>query len=263
MRIITAIDIDKLYKRGVVSINLVKLFYVHYGRNAWNSTWIQRYTNGCMHLSFSSACEYAERNRVSGSVFYIREIPSIWICGEKFNLFVTEINTDKPLFKYQSEISQVEKSFKSIFEFFTPKTKNSILRLTSENKDGSPDIFHAWNLPFSQYVSVPRGNRELLDWNSTVNKTQFDAVLYIVKYFNRELEKEDVPIRVGQKKADVSRIFGPPSQIKRNLVKDLALQEKEVFHEYPIEQEIEKWLYNFVNQKVEVFFCLIGVLGEC
>ena len=65
---------DTIIRRGVR-----KIYYVFQGRNAWHSTWITQYNNGCMHINLDNAKKYAESLRACGSVFYIREIPALII----------------------------------------------------------------------------------------------------------------------------------------------------------------------------------------
>ena len=76
----------------VARISSCKLWYVYDGRNAWHSTWVQRYGEGCMHTSRSTAEEYSERKRVNGSVFYLQEMPALQFDAEAGTLFVTQFN---------------------------------------------------------------------------------------------------------------------------------------------------------------------------
>lgn len=46
----------------VESISPVRLYYVYAGRNAWHSTWVTTYSEGCMHVSFKSAADFVEKN---------------------------------------------------------------------------------------------------------------------------------------------------------------------------------------------------------
>jgi hypothetical protein len=79
---------------------LAKLYYVHDGRNAWYTTWVQRYLDGCMHTTFDSAKDYAESLRVQGSVFYIYEKPALVIEADDVVLVITQINCTDVLAGY-------------------------------------------------------------------------------------------------------------------------------------------------------------------
>ncbi len=78
-----------------------KIFYCIYGRNAWHSTWVQKYTNDCMHLTLDSAKKLAEARRVQGSVFTIKELPALVIEVGSHRIFVTQINSRCPLREYR------------------------------------------------------------------------------------------------------------------------------------------------------------------
>jgi hypothetical protein len=79
-------------KEHVKRISLGKVYYVRHGRNAWWSTWVQTYLDGCMHTTLVSAKEYAETKRVQGSVWYISELPALLAEGDSLILAVTQIN---------------------------------------------------------------------------------------------------------------------------------------------------------------------------
>lgn len=78
----------------VRDVKAVKLHYVTTGRNAWWSTWITRYSPGCMHSTIESAKAFCEARRVQGTVFYIDELPSLAFIAESRALLVSEINTE-------------------------------------------------------------------------------------------------------------------------------------------------------------------------
>ena len=87
----------------VREIKAVKIYYCYYGRNAWHSTWIQRYSPSCMHLTIDSAQDHAERKRTQGSVFYIEELPSLEINVGPYRVYITQINENCPLREYRIE----------------------------------------------------------------------------------------------------------------------------------------------------------------
>ncbi|MDE2384192.1 MAG: hypothetical protein KGO53_06195 [Alphaproteobacteria bacterium] len=82
------------------SVKAVQLYYLHHGRNAWHSTWVQQYSDGCLHCDLSSAKGLAERSRTQGSVFYIRQTPALLFKCQVGDLLVTQINTTQPLSGY-------------------------------------------------------------------------------------------------------------------------------------------------------------------
>jgi hypothetical protein len=93
------LDSETVTRRGAR-----KLYYVHDGRNAWHSTWVQRYSEGCMHSTLESAQRYSENKRVQGSVFYILELPAVVFQGESLALAITQINTKEVLADYSPNL---------------------------------------------------------------------------------------------------------------------------------------------------------------
>lgn len=90
----------ELLTSRVQALQPVLLYYVFTGRNAWHSTWVQRYTPGCMHTSLQSARQYAEARRVQGTVFNIKELPALLFRSPHGCLVVTQINSHDPLATY-------------------------------------------------------------------------------------------------------------------------------------------------------------------
>lgn len=101
MQLISAREASENDLRYLVrEVKLVKLFYVTTGRNAWWTTWITRYSRGCMHTTMRSAKAYCEERRVQGTVFYVHELPSLALCSLDRALIVSEINTDDFLARF-------------------------------------------------------------------------------------------------------------------------------------------------------------------
>lgn len=108
------LEIFDLKRHGVLSrsevetVRPVKIYYVFAGRNAWHSTWVQRYSNGCMHVSMQSAKNHAERLRTQGSVFNILELPAVAGISQAGAIIATQINTDRPLQTYSPNALSTE-----------------------------------------------------------------------------------------------------------------------------------------------------------
>ena len=78
--------------RFPISIEFRNVLYLAYGRNAWQSTWINRYYPGSISVSKSSLQELAEKRRVQGSVFRIEARPSLMIKFKTRNLVLVALN---------------------------------------------------------------------------------------------------------------------------------------------------------------------------
>lgn len=197
----------QLRNESVSRKSVRKLYYVHDGRNAWHSTWVQRYLDGCMHSSLSSAIRYAESLRVRGSVYYINEIPALLLESESLVLVVTQINCTDVLAAYSSNAvrneaasdkqkienlrhnyltrgSPIEGAFLSFepdshFWKNTPPPRDSLIRVLCE---GSLRDFESLGKGvLSGYKSKSCGSQYLLEWSHCEHKIQSDALHRIMK----------------------------------------------------------------------------------
>jgi hypothetical protein len=233
----------------------VKLYYISYGRNAWNSTWIQRYTQGCMHLSFASASAYAESRRTQGTVFYVRELPALCFTGDGPALFVTEINSKHPLAEFLPEKADLQGRFEDVADFFSPRKPNSALRLFS-NDSSQYESFLGKSTPLPRYQSFPNGNSEPLGWKQKDSETRFDAVFALAKAFNGDTKSIELPVKLGEKKKEVSRTLGPPRRISRHALKDLSQEDQKHLENRNLSDSdgIEKWYFQVGMEKVVLYF---------
>jgi len=81
---------------GVIECASIVVYYLHDGRNAWHSTWVQRYNANCFHHSIDSAKSSAERMRTRGSVFYVYEKPALLFRDDKHAMLIVQINSKTP-----------------------------------------------------------------------------------------------------------------------------------------------------------------------
>lgn len=183
------------------------LYYVFIGRNAWHSTWVTQYSVGCMHLELGSAKRHAESRRVQGSVFNIRQIPALTLCGSNGLIFVTQINTTTPFSGYSPQAvpddpppgyKKMEEStdnylikgapmlgaalsfnWNSRFWIKRPPANNSILLFAAPEVDPSAiEVLNA-NAELSQYVSFSHGGNYLLGWRSRAISMENSHILSI------------------------------------------------------------------------------------
>lgn len=91
---------EALARSKVQDVSAAIIYYLSNGRNAWHSTWISQYLEGCMHTDLESAQRNAEHLRKQGSVFYIAELPALVFRSKSGMLVVTEINSNSPFSGY-------------------------------------------------------------------------------------------------------------------------------------------------------------------
>jgi len=144
-------------------VRSVKLYYLHDGRNAWWSIWVQRYKDECVFTSMYTAKNTAERRRVQGSVFYILEMPGLLFEGPGFDMCVTEINTEHILDIEHDAMRWPD--IGSVFDFFEPRRPNSILRLHCNSGERADAEDCAETDIFRTYRSSSEGVSYLLSWH--------------------------------------------------------------------------------------------------
>jgi hypothetical protein len=93
----------KIAEASLEAVQAVSLYYLHHGRNAWHSTWVSKYREGCMHSDEQSAKASAEEQRTQGSVFNISRIPAVLFVSSSGSIAVTEINSLRPLAGYSPD----------------------------------------------------------------------------------------------------------------------------------------------------------------
>lgn len=202
MRLQTCSEEETLYEHRVKRVAARKIYYCVEGRNAWWATWVQRYSEGCMHFSFSDAAAYVEESRTQGSVFYIIELPALIVESDRICLAFTQINCDSPLVGYSANalknvvipfrkrvegvrnnylqrgalLDGVFLSFEYDSRFWRspPPPYDSVVRLISLC---ALESFEA--LPKDQlmaYKSRSIGSKYALEWEAEKSNIKFDAV---------------------------------------------------------------------------------------
>jgi hypothetical protein len=199
-------NFPELAKSEVESISTTLLYYVFTGRNAWHSTWITRYSEGCMHASLELAKKYAEKRRTQGTVFHIKELPSIIARSKNGCLIVTQINSSNPLSNYSPNATSVNTkpgtkkidgalnnyickkapilglalsfAYDSRFWLAPPAAKNSVITVATNDPLASFSELPDRNLTIK--VSFSHGGNYLLGWSdkeSLINKSGVRRIL--------------------------------------------------------------------------------------
>lgn len=151
------------------------LYYVHTGRNAWHSTWVTRYSDGCMHTTMESAKHYAEKKRTRGTVFYIKQLPCLIFRTKKTTLIVTEINNRNPLSGYSPDATTDEVGYG--YQKIEGALDNYL-------KIGAPINGLAMSfLPHSRFWNIPPNPRD-----STIILSKNDPALSIGKVNSDDLK---------------------------------------------------------------------------
>lgn len=77
-------------------VRAVAVHFLSYGRNAWHSTWIRRYSVGDFAREGRAVQRKVDERRGPGTVFYLTVLPAIQVDFGSRKFVVTEINTNEP-----------------------------------------------------------------------------------------------------------------------------------------------------------------------
>lgn len=187
------------------------IYFVHNGRNAWHSTWVQKYYPGCMHSTPEEAIEYCEEKRTNGSVFYIIETPAIIICFNYGKLIATQINTSSPLESYSPpwlmdssrHTKQEENRTPSTIEEITASLNIESIHWNKPQQNNQPVILlwlfdHDASIapitesPLATYRSASHGTKYYLSWSKLEKSISPARVIEIAEFFEPEHKKGKV-----------------------------------------------------------------------
>lgn len=200
-------SIHRLDSSPLKAISRGIIYYVHTGRNAWHSTWVTQYANGCMHTTLQSAKEYAEKRRARGTVFYIKQLPCLIFRSQITCVLVTEINNKNPLSGYSSDattddvayglnkiegarnnylkigasINGVAMSFLTNSRFWNvrPGPRDSVIMLSSMNPALSVEKVSSDSL--LAYKSYSNGGNYYLGWSGIESEIKSLAILQLYR----------------------------------------------------------------------------------
>ncbi|MDH1211735.1 hypothetical protein N5C38_11810 [Pseudomonas chengduensis] len=214
------------------------IYFVHEGRNAWHSTWVQKYYPGCMHSTEEGAIEYCEERRKNGSVFYIIEIPALITCFNYGKLIATQINTNIPLENYSPQWvaehtdsddhrGKEKNRAPSTIEEITASLNTDSIHWDNSQQNNQPVILlwlfdhNAGITPITEtslatYKSVSRGKKYHLDWNrleKTINPTR---IIEIAESFKPDSSTAKIKSISSSRVTKVSTHFCPYEQAVKN-----------------------------------------------
>lgn len=166
------------HKAKVERVTVARILYVRDGRNAWHSTWVQRYYPSSFHDEWAKAVEFAESQRVQGSVFSIRQLPVLRFQTAMGSLLVGELNTTTPMKEYAPplSISQAKRRARNCTYWFREYQLSEQLKRRAALKLPAAgwsliDVFQsfadnaiAWRTPENRRTVVRLATEADLDW---------------------------------------------------------------------------------------------------
>lgn len=146
----------------VTDVRLIRTYFVFYGRNAWHSTWIQRYlSNGAICMSIDYAKTVAEKWRRQGSVLQVDELPALLIQTSNRSFLVTEINdkNQSGLLSHCLNTADDLVDWLNLNDRFLP---DSVVVLSTAMPATAPQV--GGDAKFQQHRAFPRSWAATLGW---------------------------------------------------------------------------------------------------
>ena len=176
------------------------------GRNAWWTTWVERYTGStALYASIEEAKAAAEKQRVQGTVFLIEQVPSLAFISNRGMIIASEFGVSQPfaqlnLDKLSSflvigtpmgELAKVTAVNTKFYWLGEKRTGHTFVQafaptLTALEKLQEGQKFQSWQ-------SHAQGTGYFLSWSEVANDRSVDALTAIRKVYeerNHEVTRE-------------------------------------------------------------------------
>jgi hypothetical protein len=145
------------------AFHAARLATVHFltdGRNAWHSTWVNRYFPGAITGRDATARQQAERQRLQGSVFVITPTPALVLQSDKLTLVGVEVNP-RGEFERLSEVFDGPFTAGRVLDAYGSARQDSVLWLHAAGNHRFDD----WNgASLFQWRSRSHGGNYRLGW---------------------------------------------------------------------------------------------------
>jgi hypothetical protein len=149
---------------AVQDVFVSRVAYLFYGRNAWHSTWIQRYyTSKSIGFTTSEVIAVAETNRVQGSVFNIEEIPCLVLRCASQTIYLVEINSGGWLTR-GLDVFDGPAFTQRILAHYERVPPNHVIALVVP--EAIAPVPAKLTRRFQRMTSYPRGNGQPLGWRT-------------------------------------------------------------------------------------------------
>jgi hypothetical protein len=211
----------------------VTLYLLSTGRNAWHSTWSERYRgDAALFSNFDSAKAEAEKSRVRGTKFEIEQYPGLAFYSIKGVVAIVEFFSKQPFDKLKLEVIgdrlKVDTTIKDAIAPFTAATsefwkkpfpsENSFVVAKSDLAEEfepliSPSFLKKWG-------SVASGSNYYLGWTekSKPEETPINLILreFVAQNFLIDLEECENELEIAHQLAIKNRQSKDDARMKLN-----------------------------------------------
>ena len=153
------------------ALMVTQTYYLGYGRNAWNSTWINRYYPNSVSFDVEELKTRAEDRRVQGSEFKIESVPLLVLDYEKTSFGLLPIN-ERGTADYKALMEAIRRYPMPYFWHSLPRSIENWLLVFSLT--GVP---FERTLPFvpAVLISASNGPKYFLSWLNRTTAEKFLA----------------------------------------------------------------------------------------
>lgn len=177
------------------------------GRNAWNSTWVRHwFHNSHLFTNLNDAKLGAEDLRQRGNVFYINQVPGIWLHGSRTDIAIIDGIAGTPFANFEGMTQELERTYdgfahrgvypgvtmrEAAIEFGPGSRAWSDRAAGPHNNSRSGATAHPTKftpLPVGGYhafTSVPVGSDRYLNWEPRRTEVDPTAVHQVVAAWRR------------------------------------------------------------------------------
>lgn len=230
-----------------IDLRLVSLYLLSTGRNAWHSTWSEKYRrNAALFSTFESAKSVAEKARNRGTTFEIEQIPGLAFYSLEGVAAVVEFHSKPSFNKLKIDKAAINlKIGRSIGEALVPfisaeseywerpfPSVDSFVAVKSDLAEDFEPIPEA--VYFKRWSSVSHGSNFYLSWNEKNKPIETPINRIFSEFINQnstvEIEESKVALEKAsllaadkrRSKEESQRKFEEASQTLSELLKDRA-----------------------------------------
>jgi hypothetical protein len=154
-------------------VSVGKAFYLFYGRNAWHSTWINKYYDGSVEGKVKTLKNFAENQRVQGNVFNIRELPALVFQSDRFTYAVIELNARGYLSR-NLDVFNGPIFIRRLIRIFKNSPPHTVLWFRMDGNIRLQEALWERDHQLKTWSSFPQGGDYPLGWREAVSQIRPD-----------------------------------------------------------------------------------------
>ena len=200
------------------------------GRNAWHSTWVTNYKGtGAVYLTLDEAKRAAEKQRVQGSVFYIRQVPAVALNSREGTVVMVEFHSDTCFGNWDSTLGAKALTIGTPMSVVIAALgRDGTWRAPLPSRHSYITVKAAWNAVesmhasrrFTRWASQSQGPRIHLTWDAYDGGKSRSGVNAVIRAFTRVNDEDTRRHGREEHTSLIQEWNGPASQEDMDLLLD-------------------------------------------